>query len=105
MEIEGIKKKLKSYTVESIALSDHTLIRCFQRGITKENILDNILKPEKLIDIIEEESKYRGERKFKLVFDLSRNKSFIVVVSINKKLTVITAVIRYRKWVRPIGIR
>lgn len=59
MEIEEIKKKLKSYSVDDIVLSDHALIRCFQREIAKENILNNLLNPENIIDIKEEKSKYK----------------------------------------------
>jgi len=102
MNLEEMKKKLKTYTEEQIILKEHTLIRCFQRGITREMIIDYLLNPDRLVDMIEQESKYPGERKFKLIFELSRNKSFIIVVAINKKLNIVTTVIRYRKWIRPV---
>jgi len=100
-----MKKKLKTYTEDEIVLKEHTLIRCFQREITRELIFTNLLNPEKLIDIIAEESRYSGEKKFKLIFELSRNKNFIIIISFNKKLNIITSVIRYRKWVRPIDLK
>jgi hypothetical protein len=105
MNLEEMKKKLKTYTEEQIILKEHTLIRCFQREITRELISTNLLNPEKLIDIIEEVSRYSGEKKFKLIFELSRNKSLIVIITVNKKLNIITSVIRYRKWVRPIDLK
>jgi hypothetical protein len=105
MNLEEMKKKLKNYTEEQIILKEHALIRCFQREITRELIFTNLLNPEKLIDIIEGESRYKEEKKFKLIFELSRNKSFIIVISFNKKLNIITSVIRYRKWIRPIDLK
>ena len=105
MNLEEMKKKLKTYTEDEIVLKEHTLIRCFQREITRELIFTNLLNPEKLIDIIAEESRYSGEKKFKLIFELSRNKNFIIIISFNKKLNIITSVIRYRKWVRPIDLK
>jgi hypothetical protein len=105
MNLEEMKKKLKTYTEEQIILREHTLIRCFQREITRGLIFTNLLNPEKLIDVIEEEPRYKEEKKFKLIFELSRNKSFIIIISSNKKLNIITSVIRYRKWVRPIDLR
>jgi len=105
MNIEEIKKKLKTCTEDDIILKEHSLIKCFQRGITREMIIDHVLNPEKLIDMIEQEPKYLGEKKFKLIFEMSRNKSFIVVITINKKLNIVTTLIRYRKWVRPIELK
>lgn len=105
MDIEEIKKKLKSYTEEQIILKEHTMIRCIQREITKEMIVKQLLNPENLIDIIEQEAKYLVEKKYKLVFELSRNKSFIIVVTINKIINIVTVLIRYRKWVRRLELR
>jgi hypothetical protein len=102
MDVEEIKRKLKTYTEEQIMLKEHALIKCFQRGITREMVVDHLTNPEKLIDAIEEESKYLGERKFKLIFELSRNKNFIVIVVMNRKLNIVTVVIRYRKWMRQV---
>ena len=105
MNLEDIKAKLRNYTEEQVVLNDHSLIKCFQREITKDMILDNLLNPERLIDMIEQEPKYAGERKFKLVFELSRNKNLVLVVATNKKLNIVTAIIRYRKWVRQVRLK
>jgi len=105
MNLEEIRKKLKTYNENDIILKEHALIKCFQRGITREMIIDNLLKPERLIDFIEEESRFIGERKFKLIFEQSRNKNFIIIIAVNKKLNVVTSVMRYRKWIRPLCLR
>lgn len=100
-----MRKKLGSYAEKDMVLKDHTLVRCFQRGITREMIYDHLTKPQDLIDVLEQESRQRNLKKYKLVFSLSRNKSFILVITVNRKVYVVTAVIRYRKWVRPIKLR
>ena len=100
-----MKRKLKSYTEEQIILKEHTMIRCVQREITREMIIKQLLNPDNLIDIIGQEAKYAGEKKYKLVFELSRNKNFIIVISINKTINIVTVLIRYRKWIRPVELR
>ena len=105
MNIEEMKMKLKSYNEEQIILKEHTMIRCVQREITREMIVNQLLNPENLIDIIEQEAKYPEEKKYKLVFELSRNKSFIIVITINKIINIVTVLIRYRKWIRPLELR
>jgi hypothetical protein len=104
MDIDELKGKLRTYSEEQIIIKEHTLIRCFQRGITRETIVGYITNPEKLVDAIEETAKYPGERKFKLVFEQSRNKNFIIVLTMNRKLNIVTSIIRYRKWVRQVRL-
>lgn len=100
-----MKKKLKTYTKDKIILKEHMLIRCLQREIKPETIINQLLNPDNLIDIIEQEAKYSGEKKYKLIFELSRNKNFIIIISINKTINIVTALIRYRKWFRSIELR
>lgn len=100
-----MKKKLKTYAEDKIILKEHATIRCLQREIKPETIVSQILNPDNLIDIIEQEAKYAGEKKYKLVFELSRNKNFIIIISINKTINIVTALIRYRKWIRSIELK
>jgi len=100
-----MKRKLKSYTEAQIILKEHAMIRCAQREITKETVVKQLLNPENLIDVVEQEAKYVGEKKYKLVFELSRSKSFIVVISINKVINMVTILIRYRKWIKPVEFK
>jgi hypothetical protein len=61
MDIEEMRKRLALLNEKDISISDHTLVRCFQREITKALIVENLLNPEGLIDIIEEVSDRRGK--------------------------------------------
>lgn len=99
-----MKQKLKSFSKEKIIFKGHALERSIEREISKDFVVENILNPEKLIDFVEEPSKFPNEKKFKLVFEISRNRSLIVVAGINEFINVITIVIRYRKWFRPQGV-
>ena len=67
-------------------------------------VVEQLSNPENLIDIIEQKAKYPEERKYKLVFDLSRNKSFVIVITINKIINIVTVLIRYRKWIKSIEL-
>ncbi len=103
MNLEELKSKLKSCSPEKIIFRGHALERGFEREISKEFVVENLLNPEKLIDFIEEPSKIPGEKKFKLIFEISGKKSLIVVAALNGFINVITICIRYRKWMRPMG--
>ncbi len=105
MDIQEMKNKLRQYEEENLILSDHVILRCQQRGISIENLKEQILNPENLIGLIEQESRYLQEKKFKLVFDISKNKSFVIVITINKSINIVTALIRYRKWMKPMEFR
>lgn len=102
MNLEEIKKKLKEYKPEDIILTHHTEIRLLQRNIERKIVEENILNPEKLIDFTEEDA---GKQKYKLVFGLSNNRNLILIAAFGRSMVIITALIRYRKWVRAINLK
>jgi len=105
---ESVKKKaekfktdaLKSYKKEQIIFTIHTDIRVLAREVPNELVIANLQNPENLIDFIEQKAMYPGEKKYKLVFKLHDTRILIVVVVVNKNISVVTPIIRYRKWVR-----
>lgn len=102
MNLDELKNRLKGYKREDILFSCHAEIRLLQRNISRKIIEENITNPENLIDFMEESSE---RQKCKLIFELSHNRNLIVVAALGGKITVITALIRYRKWIRPMDLR
>lgn len=102
MNLKEIKRKLKEYKQEDIILTHHTEIRLLQRNIERKIVEENILYPEKLIDFTEEDA---GKQKYKLVFELSKNRNLILIAAFGRSMVIITALIRYRKWVRTINLK
>ena len=98
--VEELQKKLKSYKKEQIIFTIHTDIRVLAREVPNELVISNLQNPENLIDFIEQKAMYPGEKKYKLVFKLHDTRILIVVVVVNKNISVVTPIIRYRKWVR-----
>ncbi len=105
MNIEEIKKRLKEYKPEDIVLTHHTEIRLLQRNIERRIVEENILNPEKLIDVIDENQNQQSGIKYKLIFELSKNRNLVLIVAFDKNIIIITALIRYRKWVRAINLK
>lgn len=104
MDVAALKEKLRSYKGR-IELSFHTKIRCTERSITENEVIGMIENPDRLVDFIEEEPSRRGERKFKAIFKLNESKHFILVLTVNSRLVVVTAIIRPRKWIRALTLK
>ncbi|HIJ99005.1 TPA: DUF4258 domain-containing protein [archaeon] len=98
--MDEIKRKLLSYKKDQIFITPHVKLKLVEREIQEEMIYNNLLNPEKLVDFEEQKSKRAGERKYKLIFELSNARYFIIIVAINKYINVVTVFIRYRKWLK-----
>ncbi|MFZ3077417.1 MAG: DUF4258 domain-containing protein [Candidatus Aenigmatarchaeota archaeon] len=102
MNLDELKIRLKEYKPEDIIFSHHAEIRLLQRNIPRKIMEDSITNPVNLIDFIEEEPE---RQKYRLIFELSHNRNLIVVAALGARISVITALIRYRKWMRPINLK
>lgn len=100
MGLGKLKEKLREYEKEQIIFTSHTDIRAIEHELPAELIIGNLQNPENLIDFMEQKARNLGESKFKLIFRLSNTKFLIVVAVLNKSISIVTAFMRYRKWVR-----
>jgi len=97
MSLQKMKEKLKKYRKENILLSSHVLKRCVQRKISPKTIVESILRPSGLTEVIEELIS-KTESKYKLVFQLSNARNLALIVAMNDRIEVITAWIMINKW-------
>ena len=62
-DIEKIKEELKKYSEKQIVFNEpHVTQRCLLRDITKEEVIQNLLKPDKLVYAGEQESNSKSQK-------------------------------------------
>jgi len=98
MDIEKFKEELKKYK-NKVKFKKHALVRVIERKIDPKLIISHVENPDKLLDVVPQEPKVPGEKKYRLLFELSRNRKLALVVVMEKGyLYVVTTFIKYRKW-------
>jgi len=102
IDISKVKEELKKYSKEQIRFNEpHVTERCLLRDITKEEVIQNLLKPDKLVYVGEQESKFPDEKKYDIYFVLSNTRAYrFPIVLKEKSLYVITVIKINRRWQR-----
>ncbi len=102
MNIEELKKKLRSYGEEDIEFNEpHFTQQLTLREGRREDVINNLLNPDKLVYSYEEKGKY-GDEIHCLHFKISNTRTMRVPVIFDKNngksLYIVTYVMRYRPW-------
>jgi|SRR3989344_6048948 len=99
--LEELKKKLKSYNVENIKFNEpHFTQQLILREGSREEVIKNILNPDKLMYSYQEKGKY-GDTKHCLHFKISNTRTMkipLIFDNHEKSLYIITYIMSYRKW-------
>ena len=100
VDINKVKEELRRYLEKQILFNEpHVTQRCLLRDITKEEVIQNLLKPDKLVYAGEQESKYLNEKKYDLYFVFSNTRAYrFPVILKEKSLYVITVIKINRRW-------
>ena len=100
-----VREELVKYSKYQIIFNEpHVTQRCLLRNITKEEVLQNLLKPNKLVYVGEQESNYPNEKKYDLYFVFSNTRAYrFPVVLKEKSLYVITVIKINRRWQGIVG--
>ncbi|MBN2330312.1 MAG: hypothetical protein JXC85_00710 [Candidatus Aenigmarchaeota archaeon] len=98
--VDELKEKLKRYSREQIIFTTHARIRAIQRGIDLEDIVDNIIRPDKLDTVIRQKADRPDEEKFDCYFIYSGNLCHRYVLILNKKIIICTVIKINRRWQR-----
>jgi phosphopantetheinyl transferase len=101
-DIEKLKRKLRSYTRKEIGFNEpHFTQQLMLREGKREEVIKNLLDPNKLFYSYQEKGKY-GDIKHCLHFNISNTRTMIlpVIFDINgkKSLYRLTYIMRYRPW-------
>jgi predicted transcriptional regulator len=103
MDLDKLKQKLSSFTEKDIIITDHAKIQAIVREIDLKEVKQNIIKPEKLVYAKEQKSKKSGEDKYDCYFAYSRHLYHRYVLTINRKVIIVTIIKINRDWQKAIG--
>jgi hypothetical protein len=95
ISISAFRKKLSSYSEESILLSRHAELRCELRDISKKDIVENIRNPHRLKQFGLQDS---VKRVYDCWFEYSKNLGHHYVIVLNGNVLVVTVVKIRTRW-------
>lgn len=100
--ISNLKQRLRKYSRQDIRFNEpHFSERLSLREGDKEQVITNLLKPEKLVYSYSEKGKY-GDTVYCLHFKISNTKTLRLPVIFDRKdkkeLYILTYIMRYRNW-------
>lgn len=103
MNLKEFKDKLKQYKESEIKITKHAELQAFVRGVDLDKVKENIMNPQKLVYIKEQEAQKQGEKKFDCYFSYSKNLYHRYVLTTNGKVLIVTIIKINRDWQRAIG--
>lgn len=103
MNLEQLKEKLKSYKKEDIIFTSHAELQAFTRQIDLEEVKENIVNPTKLVYAKEQKAKKECEEKYDCYFSYSKNIYHRYILTLNRKIIIVTIIKINRDWQKAIG--
>jgi len=100
MEVEELKAKLKRYSEKDIIVTPHAEIQATVREVKIEEVKNNIMNPEKLVFVEEQEAIRPDEKKLNCYFAYSKDLSHRYVFTVNGKIIIVTIIKINRDWQR-----
>jgi len=97
MNLNEFKEKLKRHRKSDIIFTNHAEIQAFVREVDLEEVKENIIHPDKLVYVKEENAKYD------CYFAYSRHLYHRYILAINNKIIIVTIIKINRDWQKAIG--
>ncbi|MEM4331038.1 MAG: hypothetical protein QW273_03465, partial [Candidatus Pacearchaeota archaeon] len=94
---------LKNYKEEDIILTKHAEFQAFVRNVSLKDIKENILNPSRLVYARQQESKKENEEKYDCYFAYSKHFYHRYVLTLNRKIIIVTVIKINRDWQKAIG--
>jgi len=91
-------EKLKCYVWDNIVITDHAQEQAIFRGISFEEIKENIINPKRLHIALKQKAKKQYEEKYDCYFGYSKTQCHRYVLVLSKKCIVCTVVKINRRW-------
>jgi len=98
MDVKEFKEKLKEYHKEDIIITDHAGIQAMVRQIDEDEVINNLLNPDKLVFVKEQESRDSDLRKYDCYFAYSKLFAHKYIITINRKIIIVTIIAINRDW-------
>ncbi len=109
MKIGKLKTKFSKYKKTDIIFTNHAELQALVREVDLEEVKENIVNPEKLVYAKKQEAKYEGEEKYggkekyDCYFAYSKHLYHRYVLTINRKIIIVTIIKINRDWQKAIG--
>ena len=103
MDMEKLKERLRKYRKRDIIITDHAEIQAITRDIDLEDVKENIVNPKKLVYVKEQEAMKKGEEKYDCYFAYSKTLCHRYILTINRKVIIVTIIKINRDWQKAIG--
>jgi len=98
MNSEELKRKLKEYKREDIIITSHAELQALVRQVGVEEIISNILNPEKLVFAEKQNSNNALEEKYDCYFAYSKGLAHRYILTVNGKIIIVTVIKINRDW-------
>jgi len=99
MELSQLKEKLSQYKKSDIIITNHAEIQAFTRDVDLEEVKENIINPGKLVFYKKQDAK----EKYDCYFAYSKNLYHRYVLTLNRKIIIVTIIKINRDWQKAIG--
>lgn len=91
-------KKLKKYSAQEVVITHHAKTQAYFRQVPEEEVIRNVLNPEKLVFAEQQAALRPDEEKYACYFAYSNRQAHKYVIVINKKAIIVTIIKINRKW-------
>jgi len=103
MDLNKLKDRLKNYRNQDIIITRHAELQAFSRNIEIEEVKENIVNPGKLVYAKEQVAQRQDEEKYDCYFALSKYFYHRYILTINRKIIIVTIIKINRDWQKAIG--
>ena len=103
INLEELKQRLRSYKEKDIIITEHARLQAFVREVSLTEVKNNIINPEKLVYAQKQESQRYKEEKYDCYFAYSKHLYHRYILTINRKIIIVTIIKINRDWQKAIG--
>lgn len=100
MNLEILKDKLKGYSKRDIIITNHAEVQAIMRDIELNEVIENITNPERLVYAIGQTSEEAGKEKYDCYFAYSKEICHRYILTLNRKVIIVTIIKINRDWQR-----
>lgn len=102
MDLSSFKEKLKKYKEKDIIVTDHARKQAEVRRIDIQQVIQNVLSPDKLVFAEQQPAKNKNEEKYNCYFAYAKDYYHRYILVVNGKLLIVTIIGINRRWQKAI---
>jgi len=98
MDLENLRKKLQVYNKQDIIITDHASIQAEFRGISIEDVKENITNPKRLVFAEKQKTENPDDEKYDCYFAYNKTLCHRYISVLNRKVIIVTIIKINRDW-------